>query len=56
MSFGDPLSGRELAAFVTTVETGSVQGASDALALTQQDARLGARVTIRLTLPDRRRR
>jgi DNA-binding transcriptional LysR family regulator len=32
------LSGRELAAFVTAVETGSVQGAADALALTQSAA------------------
>lgn len=38
MSFGDPLSGRELAAFVTAVETGSVQGAADALELTQSAA------------------
>ena len=38
MSFGDPLSGRELAAFVTAVETGTVQGAADALALTQSAA------------------
>jgi DNA-binding transcriptional LysR family regulator len=38
MSLGDPLSGRELAAFVTAVETGSVQGAADALALTQSAA------------------
>jgi DNA-binding transcriptional LysR family regulator len=38
MSFADPLSGRELAAFVTAVETGTVQGAADALALTQSAA------------------
>ena len=38
MSFGDPLSGRELAAFVLAVETGTVQGAADALALTQSAA------------------
>lgn len=38
MSLGDPLSGRDLAAFVTAVETGSVQGAADALALTQSAA------------------
>jgi DNA-binding transcriptional LysR family regulator len=38
MSLGDPLSGRELAAFVTAVETGTVQGAADALALTQSAA------------------
>ena len=38
MSLGDPLSGRELAAFATAVETGSVQGAADALALTQSAA------------------
>ena len=38
MSIGDPLSGRELAAFVTAVETGTVQGAADALALTQSAA------------------
>lgn len=38
MPLGDPLSGRELAAFVTAVETGSVQGAADALALTQSAA------------------
>src|ERR1700710_3074101 len=31
----DPLSSRELAAFVSAVETGSVQGASEALDLTQ---------------------
>jgi DNA-binding transcriptional LysR family regulator len=38
MSFADPLSGRELAAFVTAVETRTVQGAADALALTQSAA------------------
>jgi DNA-binding transcriptional LysR family regulator len=38
MSLGDPLSARELAAFVTAVETGSVHGAADALALTQSAA------------------
>lgn len=38
MPLGDPLSGRELAAFVTAVETSSVQGAADALALTQSAA------------------
>lgn len=38
MSLGDPLSPRDLAAFVTAVETGSVQGAADALALTQSAA------------------
>ena len=38
MSLGDPLSGRDLAAFVTAVETSSVQGAADALALTQSAA------------------
>lgn len=38
MSLGDPLSGRDLAAFVVAVETGSVQGAADALALTQSAA------------------
>jgi len=34
----DPLSSRELAAFVAAVETGSVQGASEALDLTQSAA------------------
>lgn len=34
----DPLSARELAAFVAAVETGSVQGASEALDLTQSAA------------------
>jgi DNA-binding transcriptional LysR family regulator len=38
MSLGDPLPGRDLAAFVTAVETGTVQGAADALALTQSAA------------------
>lgn len=38
IAFADPLSGRELAAFVMAVETGSVQGAADALALTQSAA------------------
>ena len=38
MSLGDPLPGRELAAFVTAVETGTVQGAAEALALTQSAA------------------
>lgn len=38
MPLGDPLSGRELAAFVTAVETGTVQGAADELALTQSAA------------------
>lgn len=38
MPLGDPLSGRELAAFVTAVETGTVQGAADALDLTQSAA------------------
>jgi len=38
MSFAEPLPGRELAAFVTAVETGTVQGAADALALTQSAA------------------
>jgi DNA-binding transcriptional LysR family regulator len=36
--FAEPLSGRELAAFVAAVETGSVQGAAEALALTQSAA------------------
>lgn len=35
---GDPLSGRELAAFVAAVEAGTVQGAADALELTQSAA------------------
>jgi DNA-binding transcriptional LysR family regulator len=38
MPLGEPLSGRDLAAFVTAVETGTVQGAADALALTQSAA------------------
>jgi DNA-binding transcriptional LysR family regulator len=38
MSLGDPLSGRDLAAFVTAVESGTVQGAADALVLTQSAA------------------
>lgn len=38
MSLGDPLPGRDLAAFVRAVETGTVQGAADALALTQSAA------------------
>lgn len=38
MSLGDPLPGRDLAAFVTAVESGTVQGAADALALTQSAA------------------
>lgn len=38
MGIAEPLSGRELAAFVTAVETGSVQGAADALDLTQSAA------------------
>ncbi|HWF56234.1 MAG TPA: LysR family transcriptional regulator [Solirubrobacteraceae bacterium] len=38
MSLGDPLPGRDLAVFVTAVETGTVQGAADALALTQSAA------------------
>jgi hypothetical protein len=38
MSLGDPVSGRELAAFVTAVETGTIQGPADALALTQSAA------------------
>src|SRR5262249_39000658 len=38
MSLGDPLSGRDLAAFVTAVESGTVQGAADALTLTQSAA------------------
>lgn len=35
MSVADPLSGRDLAAFVAAVEAGTVQGAADALRLTQ---------------------
>jgi DNA-binding transcriptional LysR family regulator len=38
MSLADPLPGRELAAFVTAVESGTVQGAADALQLTQSAA------------------
>jgi len=38
MPIGDPLPGRDLAAFVTAVETGTVQGAADALDLTQSAA------------------
>jgi DNA-binding transcriptional LysR family regulator len=38
MPLGDPLPGRDLAAFVTAVETGTVQGAADAMALTQSAA------------------
>ncbi|MCW3063740.1 MAG: transcriptional regulator, LysR family [Solirubrobacterales bacterium] len=38
MSLADPLPGRDLAAFVTAVETGTVQGAADALQLTQSAA------------------
>ena len=38
MGLGEPLSGRDLAAFVTAVEAGSVQGAADALDLTQSAA------------------
>jgi DNA-binding transcriptional LysR family regulator len=38
MSLGEPVSGRELAAFVTAVETGTIQGAADELALTQSAA------------------
>jgi DNA-binding transcriptional LysR family regulator len=38
VSLADPLSGRELAAFVAAVETGSVQGAADELVLTQSAA------------------
>lgn len=38
MGLGEPLSGRDLAAFVVAVETGSVQGAAEALALTQSAA------------------
>ncbi len=36
--FAEPLSGRDLAAFVAAVETGSVQGAAEALDLTQSAA------------------
>ncbi|HEX3803451.1 MAG TPA: LysR family transcriptional regulator [Solirubrobacteraceae bacterium] len=38
MSLGDPVSGRELAAFVAAVESGTIQGSADALALTQSAA------------------
>ena len=38
MGPADPLAGRDLAAFVAAVETGSVQGAADALQLTQSAA------------------
>jgi DNA-binding transcriptional LysR family regulator len=38
MSLADPLAGGELAAFVTAVESGTVQGAADALQLTQSAA------------------
>jgi DNA-binding transcriptional LysR family regulator len=38
MSAAEPLSGRDLAAFVAAVDSGSVQGAADALALTQSAA------------------
>lgn len=38
MSLADPLAGRELAAFVAAVEAGTVQGAADALGLTQSAA------------------
>lgn len=38
MSLAEPLPGRELAAFVTAVETGTVQGAADALDMTQSAA------------------
>ena len=38
MSLAEPLPGRDLAAFVTAVETGTVQGAADALNLTQSAA------------------
>jgi DNA-binding transcriptional LysR family regulator len=38
MSLADPLPGGELAAFVTAVESGTVQGAADALGLTQSAA------------------
>ncbi len=38
MSLADPLAAGELAAFVTAVESGTVQGAADALALTQSAA------------------
>lgn len=38
MSAAEPLSARDLAAFVAAIETGSVQAAADALALTQSAA------------------
>jgi DNA-binding transcriptional LysR family regulator len=38
MSLADPLPGRELAAFVTAVESGTIQGAADSLQLTQSAA------------------
>jgi len=38
MGTSEPLAGRDLAAFVAAVETGSVQGAADALQLTQSAA------------------
>jgi DNA-binding transcriptional LysR family regulator len=38
MPLGNPLPGRDLAAFVTAVESGTVQGAADALQLTQSAA------------------
>src|SRR5258705_11606877 len=38
MPLADPLPGRDLAAFVTAVESGTVQGAADALQLTQSAA------------------
>jgi DNA-binding transcriptional LysR family regulator len=38
MSLADPLPGRDLAAFVTALESGTVQGAADALQLTQSAA------------------
>jgi DNA-binding transcriptional LysR family regulator len=38
MSAAEPLSGRDLAAFVAAVDSGSVQGAADALSLTQSAA------------------
>lgn len=51
--FAEPLSGRDLAAFVAALETGSVQGAAEALDLTQSAATkriraLEARVGLRL--------
>ncbi len=39
MSLADPLAGGELAAFVTAVESGTVQGAADALQLTRSRRR-----------------